>query len=504
MGGRDVRARLVRSSSVRPAFLTPYRHCVKIAALETIMARYRCIICQYVYDEKSEGIPFDDLPPDWTCPVCGAAKSEFEKIDEELQPAAAPAEIIREGKTLEDFRRASDDVETLMADIHRMAATGESVIEPMRSRKPSVSWDDILIKSAQLARLPLNRDEPVDTRTVIGPKAKKPLVIGTPIIISHMSFGALSKEALAALALGSGAAGTAMCSGEGGILPEALGMAHSYILEYVPNRYSITEENLKRVDAIEIKFGQSAKPGMGGHLPGAKVTAEIAAVRGFPEGVDIVSPSRFPDIANRDDLKRKVAELRRLSGGRPVGIKLAAGHIEADLEFALHAGPDFITIDGRAGGTGAAVKFIKDATSIPTIYALHRARKYLDGKGIKDVTLIATGGLRVSSDFAKALALGADVVAIGTAALMAIGCQQYRICDSGRCPVGIATHDPGLRVRLNFEESARWLANFLRVSTEELKDFARLTGNDDVHKLSVRDLATTSSEISGNTSIEHA
>jgi rubredoxin len=247
------------------------------------MARYRCLICQYVYNEKTEGIPFDDLPPDWTCPVCGAAKSEFEEIEEEPQPpASAPPEIIREGKTLEEFRRASDDIETLMADIHRMAATGESVIEPMRSRKPSVSWDDILIKGAQLARFPLNRDEPVDTRTVIGPKAKKPLVIGTPIIISHMSFGALSKEAQTTLALGSGAVGTAMCSGEGGILAEALGMAHSYILEYVPNRYSITEENLGRVDAVEIKFGQSAKPGMGGHLPAGKVTAEIAALRGFP------------------------------------------------------------------------------------------------------------------------------------------------------------------------------------------------------------------------------
>ena len=469
------------------------------------MARFRCLICQYVYNEKTEGIPFDDLPPDWTCPVCGAAMSEFEEIDDEPPPpAAAPPEIIREGKTLEDFRRASDDVETLMADIHRMAATGESIIEPMRSRKPSVSWGDILIKGAQLARLPLNRDEPVDTRMVIGPKAKKPLVIGTPIIISHMSFGALSKEAQTALALGSGAVGTAMGSGEGGILAEALGMAHSYILEYVPNRYSITEENLGRVDAVEIKFGQSAKPGMGGHLPAGKVTAEIAAIRGFPEGVDIISPSRFPDIATRDDLKRKVAELRRLSGGRPVGVKFAAGQVEADLEFALHAEPDFITIDGRAGATGAAVKFIKDATSIPTIYALHRARKYLDARGIKGVTLIITGGLRVSSDFAKALALGADVVAIGTAALMAIGCQQYRICDSGRCPVGIATQDPGLRARLNVDESARWLANFLRVSTEELQDFARLTGNDSVHKLSVRDLATTSSEISGNTSIEHA
>ena len=467
------------------------------------MAKYRCLICAYVYDEKREGVFFDDLFPDWICPVCGAGKSEFERLEDE-PPPPAPVEPVRERKSIEDFRRASDELETHMADIHRMALSGESVIEAMRTRKPLVSWDDVLIKGAQLARVPLNRDETVDTRTVIGPKAQKPLVVGTPIIISHMSFGALSKEAHTALALGSGAASTAMCSGEGGILPEALGMAHKYIFEYVPNRYSATEENLRRVDAVEIKIGQAAKPGMGGHLPAGKVTAEIAALRGFPEGTDIVSPSRFPDILTRDDLKRKVDELRRASQGRPVGIKFAAGDLEADLEFALSAGPDFITIDGRGGSTGAAVKLIKDATSIPTIYALDRARRFLDGHGIKDVTLIVTGGLRVSSDFAKALALGADAVAIGTAALMAIGCQQYRICDSGRCPVGIATHDPGLRARLDVDESARWLANFLRVSTEELRDFARLTGHDSVHKLSVRDLVTTSSELSAHTSIPHA
>ena len=268
-----------------------------------------------------------------------------------------------------------------MADIRRMALTGESVIEPMRSRKPSVSWDDVLIKGAQLARLPLNPDETVDTKTVIGPRAAKPLVIGTPIIVSHMSFGALSREAQSALALGSGAMGTAMSSGEGGILEDALGMAHKYIFEYVPNRYSLSPKNLRRVDAIEIKFGQSAKPGMGGHLPGAKVTPEIAAIRGLPEGSDITSPSRFPDIRTREDLKRKVDELRSLSEGRPVGIKFAAGDVEADLEFALSAGPDFITIDGRAGATGAAIKHIKDATSVPTIYALDRARRYLAARG---------------------------------------------------------------------------------------------------------------------------
>jgi glutamate synthase domain-containing protein 2/rubredoxin len=468
------------------------------------MAKYRCRLCQYEYNEKTEGVFFDDLPMDWVCPVCGAAKSEFDLIEEAPPPVPPPAGPAPKRESIDDFRRSSDELETRMADIHRMALTGESVVEPMRTRLPVVSWDDILVKGAQLARQPLNRDETVDSTTVIGPRAKQPLVVGTPIIVSHMSFGALSKEAHSALALGTAAAGTAMGSGEGGILPEVLGLAHKFIFEYVPNRYGATAENLRRVDAVEIKIGQSAKPGMGGHLPGGKVTAEIAALRGFSEGTDIVSPSRFPDIATRDDLRRKVDELRDLSGGRPIGIKFAAGDVEADLEFALSAGPDFITIDGRAGATGAALKLIKDATSIPTVYALDRARRYLETRGIEGVTLIATGGLRVSSDFAKALALGADVVAVGTAALMAIGCQQFRICDSGRCPVGIATQDPGLRARFDIDEAARGLANFLRVSTEELRDFARLTGNDSVRKLSVRDLVTTSSEISNHTSIPHA
>jgi len=468
------------------------------------MSQFRCRICGYIYDEAAEGVGFADLPDYWSCPICNADKSEFEEMNGDVGlPEAAPPPGAAV-KTLEDFRRPSDEFESSMADIHRIAREGESIIEPMRTRKPTLSWDDILIKGAQLARIPLNRDEPVNAQTVIGPNAGKPLVVDTPIIISHMSFGALSKEAHKALALGSRAAGAALCSGEGGILPEARANAYRYIFEYVPNRYSATEDNLRTVDAIEVKFGQSAKPGMGGHLPAGKVTAEIAAIRGFPEGTDIISPARFSDIASPGDLKRRIEELRSLSGGRPIGVKFAAGDIEADLDFALAAGPDFITIDGRAGATGAAAKFVKDAASIPTIYALHRARKHLDARGVKGVTLIVTGGLRISPDFAKAIALGADAVAIGTAALMAIGCQQYRICHTGLCPVGIATQDAELRARLDAEQSARWLANFLRVSTEELRDFARLTGHDDVHKLSVRDLATTNSEISAFTAIEHA
>lgn len=405
---------------------------------------------------------------------------------------------------LASWRRSSDDLEVHMAEIHAAAETGRSVIEPMRTRKKTCSWDDLLIKGAQLAKAPLNDDEPVRTETVIGPGAQHPLVIDTPVYVTHMSFGALSREVKIALARGSAAVKTAMCSGEGGILEDEFQAAHKYIFEYVPNQYSVTDENLQRVDAIEIKIGQSAKPGMGGHLPGSKVTADIAAVRGRAEGVDVISPARFDEFKTPDDLRQKVDWLRERSGGKPIGIKIAAGNLESDLRFALSTGPDFITVDGRAGATGAAPKVVKDATSVPTIFALCRARRLLDERKADNVSLMITGGLRISSDFAKAIALGADAVAIGTAALIACGCQQYRICNTGRCPVGITSQDPELRARLQFDESARRLENFLRVCTEEVRTFARLTGNGDVHGMSLNDVFTTNSEISNHTDIEHA
>jgi len=293
-----------------------------------------------------------------------------------------------------------------------------------------------------------------------------------------------------------------MSSGEGGILPESLEASCRYIFEYVPNKYSVTDENLKLVDAVEIKIGQSAKPGMGGHLPGSKVTREIAAIRGFREGQDIISPSHFPDIRSKEDMAT-VTHLRLRTGGKPIGIKLAAGHIEEDIDIALYAGVDFITIDGRAGGTGASPKVVKNSASVPTIFALARARTILDSRGADTVSLIITGGLRVSSDFAKALAMGADAIAVGTAAMMAAGCQQYRICNTGKCPVGIATQDPAPRARLDVDKSAVRVANFFKAVNEELRDFARLSGNDNVHHLSPGDLCTTNSEIPIHTFIEH-
>ena len=466
------------------------------------MAVYQCGLCSHLYDEDAEGTPWAGLPDDWACPVCGSPKAAFSPVvaAPAASPASTPAEV---GAYLADWRRPGDDVERYMADIHRMAETGESIIEPMRTTAPTVGWDDILVKGAQLATIPLNGDVPVSTTTVIGPKAAHPLVIETPVFVTHMSFGALSREAKLALAKGSAAVKTAMCSGEGGVLEESLASAHKYIFEYVPNEYSVTDERLARADAIEIKIGQSAKPGMGGHLPGHKVTAEIAGVRGRPEGQDIISPAHFRDILNADDLKAKVAWLREKSGGKPIGVKIAAGNVEADLAVALQGEPDYVTVDGRAGATGAAPKFVKGAASVPTVFALHRARKFLDEAGADGVSLVITGGLRVSADVVKALAMGADAIAVGTAAMMALGCQQYRICGTGKCPVGVTSQDPALRARLDVETSAGRVANYLAVTTEELREFARLMGRDDVHGLAVTDLCTVNSEISGHTDIEH-
>ena len=483
------------------------------------MAIYECTVCGYMFDENKEAKKWSDLAENWYCPVCDSVKKYFKQIKGDNGNEIVKSEnilIVKDDKNddaqlidnelenyLSEWQKESDEFEAAMGDIHRISKSGESIVEPMRTRQNVISWDDILIKGAQLAKIPLNNDEPVNTTTIIGPKAKQPLVIETPIYITHMSFGALSREAKIALAKGSAAVKTAMCSGEGGILKDSMSSSYKYIFEYVPNKYSVTDENLKQVDAIEIKIGQSAKPGVGGHLPGNKVTSEIAEVRGFPEGNDIHSPAHFNDIENKDDLGNLVQQLREKSGGKPIGIKIAGGNVEQDMEIAVYAKPDFITIDGRAGSTAAAPKFIKQATSVPSIFVLNRARKFLNKKGIKDISLIITGGFRVLPDFAKAIALGADAVAIGSAALIACGCQQYRICNTGNCPVGITTQNPKLRARFNIELSAKRLENFLQVSTIELKNFARLTGNNDIHKLVINDLCTTNSEISNHTKIEH-
>ena len=471
------------------------------------MATYKCLACGHQYIEENESLRWEELPDDWCCPVCGADKSFFDKVDSDEENTDTVPQQEKtaqpQGEYLAQWKKTADPHEVYLNDIHTMAETGKSISEPMKTKQPVISWDDVLIKGAQLSKIPFDKTDEINTQTVIGPNAKHPLVIETPIYISHMSFGALSKEIKTAMAKGSAAVKTLICSGEGGILPDEKNAAYKYIYEYVPNEYSLSDETLASVDAVEVKIGQSAKPGMGGHLPGNKVTEEIARVRGKEKGKDVYSPSSFRDIKTKEDLKTKVDWLREKTDGKPIGIKIAAGNIEEDLDIISYAQPDFITIDGRGGATGSAPKHIKDATSVPTLFALYRAKRFLVDKGVTDISLIITGGLRVSSDFAKALALGADAIAVATAAMIAGGCQQYRVCNSGNCPVGIATQDPELRKRLNIEKSAKRIENYLKVSTEALKDFARLTGYNDVHLLTIKDLCTTNSEISEHTDIEH-
>lgn len=467
---------------------------------------YKCSVCGYIYDEEKEGKPFSELK---ACPVCKQPASVFVKVEEKLNKKEVKEEnkkhynVKSDSLEYESEYRRTDDTCRYMAQIHEMAVSGKPIIEAMGTKMNMPGFDDILFLGAQLNPMPLDEHAFVRTTTVIGKNAKRPMILNNPVYISHMSFGALSKEIKVALSKGSSMAGSAMCSGEGGILKDEMEAADKYIFEYVPNKYSVTDENLKNADAIEIKIGQGTKPGMGGHLPGGKVTPEIAKVRNKPLGKDIISPSKFEGINTKEDLKNLVDELRKRSDGRPIGIKIAAGRIERDLEYIVYAGADFVTIDGRGGATGASPRVVRDSTSVPTIYALYRARKYLDSVK-SDMELVITGGLRVSSDFAKAIAMGADAVAIASAGLMAAACQQYRICGSGNCPLGIATQDPELRKRLKIDKSSKRVANFLNCSLEEIKTFARITGHDDIHDMNVDDLCTINREISEFTNIPHA
>lgn len=463
------------------------------------MAKYKCGVCGFIYDEEEKGQPFHQMKE---CPVCGHPADVFQKL-EEAQSQTKALEIEEDPLAYPKEYKRTDASCRYMEEIHQMAVTGRPIIEAMGTKMPMPSWDEILLLGAQLNPPPLDEHAEVKIQTVIGKHAKRPMVLDGPVYISHMSFGALSRETKIALAKGSAAAGTAMCSGEGGILPEEMQAAHKYIFEYVPNKYSVTPENLRNADAIELKIGQGTKPGMGGHLPGGKVTPEIAKVRNKPLGKDIISPSKFEDVTTKEELKALVEQLRISSDGRPIGIKIAAGKIEKDLEYCVYAEPDFITIDGRGGATGASPKLVRDATSVPTVYALYRARKYLDEAGA-EIDLVITGGLRVSSDFAKAIAMGADAVAVASAGLIAAACQQYRICGSGRCPVGVATQDEELRKRLKGDAAAQRVGNFLNCTFEELKTFARITGHSDIHDLGREDLCTVSREISDYTDIPHA
>ena len=351
-------------------------------------------------------------------------------------------------------------------------------------------WEDLQFVVGQLHKLPLLDDEPVGTDVVLGRSAARPLHLKIPLFVSDMSFGALSEEAKVALAKGAELAGTGICSGEGGMLPEEQAANSRYFYELASARFGFSWDKVKKTQAFHFKGGQGAKTGTGGHLPGEKVKGKIAAVRELEEGTSAISPARFPDWTEIAQYRDFAAEVRENTGGIPVGFKLSAQHIEKDLDAALEIGVDYIILDGRGGGTGAAPLIFRDNISVPTIPALARARRHLDASDAHEVTLVITGGLRHPADFAKALALGADAIALSNAAIQAIGCLGMRACHTNNCPVGIATQKPQLRERLPVAVAAERLARFFDASVALMSVLARAAGRRHLSEFEKDDLTT--------------
>ena len=371
----------------------------------------------------------------------------------------------------------------------RMAAMGVSVEELPQ-------WSDIQLLTAQLHKAPLLEDEAVGTDVIIGANTQKPLKLDIPLFVSDMSFGALSEPAKLALARGAEMSGTGICSGEGGMLLEEQQSNSRYFYELAPARFGFSWDAVSKAQAFHFKGGQGAKTGTGGHLPGSKVKGKIAEVRGLEEGVDAISPPRFPEWTEPSQVKDFADEVRERTGGIPIGYKLSAQHIERDIDAALEVGVDYIILDGRGGGTGAAPTIFRDNISVPTIPALARARRHLDSSGRNDVTLIITGGLRVPDDFIKALALGADAIALANSAMQAIGCIAMRACHTNNCPVGIATQKPHLVSRLVVEKSAERLHNFFSASVNLMQVMARACGHRHLSEFCLDDLTTHSKAMS--------
>lgn len=365
-------------------------------------------------------------------------------------------------------------------------------------------WEDIQFLPAQLATRPLMDDEPVATEVVIGKKAKKPLRLAMPLLVSDMSFGALSKEAKIALARGAELSSTGICSGEGGMLPEEQTENSRYFYELASGKFGFSWDKIERVQAFHFKGGQGAKTGTGGHLPGNKVTKDIAEVRGLSPGQAAISPAAFPDLITAGDFREIAGEVRERTGGIPIGFKIAASHLEADIDFALEVGVDYLILDGRGGGTGAAPTILRDNINVPTIPALARARRHLDWLEAREVTLIITGGLRVAEDIAKALMLGADAVAVSNAALQAIGCLGMRACNSNNCPVGIATQKEHLRNRLIIDASAQQLHNYFQATNTLIKVVARACGYADLGQFNLNDLSTYNFDMHRLTGIRYS
>ena len=401
--------------------------------------------------------------------------------------------------------------EPTVARIHELARDGLSKLGHHGEmgamgvpRKDLPHWDDIQILAAQMASKPLLDEADVTTEVVIGPRAAKPLTLSIPLFVSDMSYGALSEEAKIALSKGAEMAGTGICSGEGGMLPEEQVANSRYFYELASAQFGWSLDHVAKVQAFHFKGGQGAKTGTGGHLPGDKVQGKIAEVRGLEPGQAAISPATFPDLHTPADFKRIADQVRERSGGIPIGFKLSANHIEEDIDFALEASADYIILDGRGGGTGAAPLIFRNHISVPTIPALARARRHLDAKTGREVTLVITGGLRVAEDFVKAMALGADAIAVSNSAMQAVGCIAARMCNSNNCPVGVATQKPELRKLLDVQRGAEQLARYFGASVELMQVMARACGHDSLSGFTPRDITSWKRDVADLAGIRFA
>ncbi|MDI3550569.1 MAG: methylamine---glutamate N-methyltransferase subunit [Methanobacterium sp.] len=390
-----------------------------------------------------------------------------------------------------------------MVEINDKSHNISSISSMGSVKKLSFSWDDLHFLPAQIKNIPLNQEDPVEAEVTIGPESKKPLKVSSPILISGMSFGAVSRNVRLVISKTAALMNIGFNTGEGGVLDEEKDIASDkMILQYSTGRFGLTPELIESAAAVEIRFGQGAYPGKGSYLPAEKITAEVARIRGLEKGQAAYSPAHHPDIITPLELEEKVSELKKITGGVPVGAKIGCGHVEDDVELLAQAGVDFIALDGFGGGTGATTTYVRENVGLPIISALPRAHQKLEDLELKkEISLIAGGGLRTSSDFAKCLALGADAVYIGTAALIAINCQQYRVCYSGLCPTGVTTQHPQLVQQLDVEVGVERLKNFLETSNEEMKNLTRIVGKSDVKLLDKSDLVGLTREISQITGV---
>ncbi|EWY40853.1 glutamate synthase [Skermanella stibiiresistens SB22] len=420
-------------------------------------------------------------------------------------PRPSPHTVPRKSATFDDYT---------LSEIRRAAATGIYDIRGGGAKRKVPHFDDLLFLGASVSRYPLEGyRERCGTDVVLGSRfASKPIDLKIPITIAGMSFGSLSAQAKEALGRGASAMGTSTTTGDGGMTAEERGHSTKLVYQYLPSRYGMNPDDLRKADAIEIVIGQGAKPGGGGMLLGQKISPRVAAMRTLPEGIDQRSACRHPDWTGPDDLEIKILELREITDWeKPIYVKVGAARPYYDIALAVKAGADVVVLDGMQGGTAATQEVFIENVGIPTLAAIRPAVKALQDLGMhRKVQLIISGGIRNGADVAKCLALGADAVAIGTAALVALGDNDPAYADDyaelgtvpgayddwheGNDPAGITTQRPELAARLDPERAGRRLANYLSVMALEAQTIARACGKSHVHNLEPEDLVALSIE----------